>query len=145
MTYDVDVRDMKGKTIVDIELLPSPDYIEEIIFTCDDFIQYRMFHRQECCEDVYVEDILGNLNNLKKYPIIMAEVVTEEMTPNEEDLEIVSTYEQWTFYKFATAKGYVTIRWYGASDAYSVEVELSKTSDEIVIDTSPLLDKESIS
>jgi len=70
----------------------------------------RFMHHQSCCESVYIEDIEGDLEDLVGSPILQAEEVTED---NEE-----AECGMWTFYKFATAKGRVTIRFYGSSNGY---------------------------
>lgn len=92
---------------------------DEIIFIVNDDEQYKMYHDQDCCESVCVEDIVGDLTDLIGTPIKTA---TEDT--NSEDL-IDPTYTPesftWTFYNIATIKGHVTIRWYGESNGYYSE------------------------
>ena len=97
---------------------------DKIIFYCDDDTYVEMYHDQDCCESVTVEDICGDLDDLLWSPILMAEEVSY-CNENPKDVPWKERYEPesftWTFYKLATVKGYVTIRWYGESNGYYSE------------------------
>lgn len=104
-------EELFGKTITKIVV---SDDKETVTFTDNEGNKYQMYHFQDCCESVYVEDITGDLNDLLNTPIIKAEENTSE-----EDFECGSL--TWTFYNIATVKGHVTIRWYGESNGYYSE------------------------
>jgi hypothetical protein len=87
-----------------------------LTFATDDGRRFRFEHYQECCESVYVEDICGDLEDLVGSPIVTAEAVSNEPQPEAPDYADSDT--QWTFYKFATLKGSVTVRWFGSSNGY---------------------------
>ena len=113
----IDVSMLKGKILKDIKI----EGTENIFFIDEDDIEYEMFHYYDCCENVYIEDICGDINNLIGSEIIMAEeVINKDLSP----LNKFDESYTWTFYKFATVKGYVTIRWYGESNGnYSERVD----------------------
>ncbi len=107
---NVDV--LKGKTLSKVN---SDDY--ELVFETTDGERYRMYHEQDCCESVSIESIVGELEDLVGSEILMAEEVDGESPA---DFEAYESYT-WTFYKFATRKGYVDIRWLGQSNGYYSE------------------------
>jgi hypothetical protein len=109
------IEQLLGKT-----LTSAKNTDREIIFESDDGKTFRFYHSQDCCESVRVEDVIGNLDDLVGSPILMA----EEATSNENPDGVAMGYQDsftWTFYKFATIKGYVDIRWYGESNGYYSE------------------------
>lgn len=120
------VSDLLGKTLVKID---NVEY-GELLFTLDNGEQYRMYHNQDCCESVSIEDIIGELDDLIGKPLLMAEEVSSDDDPPDILKESHDDSYRWTFYKFATIKGYVTIRWYGESNGYySVSVDFERVQD----------------
>ncbi len=122
----IDVSELLGKVIIKIERDNGNDS-EVISFYLSNGAIYQQYHTQDCCESVCIEDIDGDFNDLIGYPLLQAEESTQD-DPN------ASESATWTFYRFATIKGYVTIRWYGESNGfYSESVEIHKVKDEYPI------------
>ncbi len=108
-------QDLIGHTLSKIENMD-----DKIIFESVEGKRWRMWHDQDCCESVTVEDIAGDLDDLIGSPILEAEEVTSDENPE----GVVMGYQDsftWTFYKLGTIKGRVTIRWYGESNGYYSE------------------------
>lgn len=108
-----------GKTIVTING-GEKDY-EWAHFVCSDGTEYLMFHEQDCCESVTIEDVCGDPKLLLNSPIALAEDISNEMDHGEKGLSEWDYSWTWTWYKLATVNEYVTIRWYGTSNGYYSE------------------------
>ena len=107
---------MLGKTFVQVSGAVGNF---DLLFETANGERFMFSHQQDCCERVDINDIVGDLEDLVGEPLLVAEEVEGE-TPvdfNERDHESVT----WTFYKFATRKGYVDVRWLGESNGYYSE------------------------
>ena len=117
--YDdkVGISILVGKTLVAVE-----DCVEEsfsIMFVTDSGERFKLYHEQDCCESVFVEDVCGDISDLTGSPIVVAEEVSSDYSDTE--LENRDYSYTWTFYKIDTQKGGVTIRWFGSSNGYYSE------------------------
>jgi len=127
------IKDLVGKTVTEIKINNN-----ELIFIVNDEIKYKMYHAQDCCENVFIDDINGDLDDLIGTPILLAEEVSNETFVNAFESKFKKQKEDdffekdeegnykpdsytWTFYKLATIKGYVDIRWFGESNGYYSE------------------------
>ena len=115
---EASVGDLIGKTLVSVTCGVGNEG-DEIVFVTDTGARYVMYHTQNCCESVDIDDICGDLADLVGSPITLAEESSNsEVMPRGDSSPESYT---WTYYKFATVKGYVDIRWYGDSNGYYSE------------------------
>lgn len=83
-------------------------------------------HRQDCCESCDLVEVVGDLQDLAGSPILEASRTTSNENPpsnefaEEHNLYIDDSFT-WTFYRFRTIKGTVTLRWFGTSNGYYSE------------------------
>lgn len=121
-------EDLVGHTVDILKISDHDDIQDCIVFITEQGTYYGLLHHQDCCEQVRIESIVGDLTDIEKTPILLAEEVS-----NSEDNEDGNS-STWTFYKLATIKGYVDIRWLGESNGYySESVNFEKLSDDFVL------------
>ncbi len=111
--YDnhVDVEEMLNQTFTLVRATNDTVTFE------NDKVRYTLYHQDDCCESVYVEDIISDLEDLENLPLL----ISREDTNAEDPGTCQGESYTWTFYNFATYKGYVTIRFLGESNGYYSE------------------------
>jgi len=87
-------------------------------FTTTDGTSFELYHESDCCETVRIEDIIGDLGDLVGYPLVESEELSNEPEPT---LDYEPESCTWTFYRFSTVRGTVTVRWLGESNGYYSE------------------------
>lgn len=109
-----DVSVLVGLTLTAVDGLAKGS--EEVVFASGDGRKFLMYHEQDCCESVNIEDVEGDVSDLIGSSITTA----EEVDGVAEAPEYAESYT-WTFYRLVTAKGFVVVRWLGESNGYYSE------------------------
>ena len=110
------LRSMVGRVFVRVDGSVGAG---DMLFVDQNGERFVFSHYQDCCESVTINDIVGDLHDLVGEPLLVAEQV-EGTIPADFDDEYMDSYT-FTFYKFATRKGYVDVRWLGESNGYYSE------------------------
>lgn len=119
-------NELLGKTIEEIKVKDKNED-NKILIKLTNGKYYKFYHEQDCCESVSIESITGDLEDLLNNPLLEA----EEVTDSQDDDCGSTTY---TFYKFSTIKGSVTVRWIGSSNGYYSESVYFTEIDSIEFD-----------
>lgn len=116
---DVEMERLIGKTPIGITIDTKRGEFS-IDFLCGS--ELKLYHDQDCCEDFWLEDIVGDISKLIGNPLTMCEEVSCDVRKEQN--------QTWTYYKFSTIKGYVDLRFIGESNGFyseecTVEVKLA--------------------
>lgn len=111
------IEEMLGKVITGYEGFEKGS--DELTFDASNGKRFVFWYEPDCCGRCSIEDIVGDLRDLLNSPLVIAEEVTSyhdecDAPPNADSYT-------WTFYRFATIKGTVTVRWLGESNGYYSE------------------------
>lgn len=95
------------------------------IYTAEGYI-FKMYHSQDCCEYVRIEDVNGNPDDLIGKKVFVAEKRQSEELDSS-NYEYQDDSHTWTFYTIRVNGASVDIRWLGESNGYyseSVDVDI---------------------
>ena len=106
----INIDQIKGMTITAVVYKESD---ESLLIHLNTHV-LEMIHHQDCCETVYLADVVGSFEDLIGYPLL--EVSESTVDTNSEDMSSTATY-----YNFNTVKASVQLRWIGESNGYYSE------------------------
>lgn len=117
---EVNFEILEGRTISNIIERAGR---RELWFECDTGEIYLLYHEQDCCERVTLDEVIGDLDDIVCVPILLAELVEGDQGKRWDDAGYYGDHGSytWTFYKLSTIKGSVTLRWLGESNGYYSE------------------------
>lgn len=120
-----------GKTLKSVEISDRQDAME---FTCEDGESFRAYHMQDCCEEVSIYDISGDLASLIGSPIVAASSDEDSVNwPVDAKYDNYVDSFTWTMHSFQTESGAkVVVRWLGLSNGwYSESVYFQRTHQRV--------------
>lgn len=112
MDEDV-IKELTGKVLVSIEGLEQ--YSDQIVFKFLDGSSYIMYHEQDCCEGVSLEDFDDGISDKEGAVVLSLDVSSNDSDTFGQDMDNMFL---WTFYTLKTNRGDVWMRWLGQSNGY---------------------------
>ena len=106
--------DLKGKRLGGFKRL-THDGNDALLFADLEGNVYLMTHNQDCCKNVWLEDVSGSWDDIEWQEVLEAYETSESMP--EKDYGTGT----WTFYTLVAFNGSVTLRWCGESNGYYSE------------------------
>lgn len=110
------MSDLVGQKILSVEGMNEDSEIITIKFSNH---RAQFWHEQDCCESVYVAEVIGDVSDLVGE--VLLSFSEDESNDFTSPLSDGFRSYTWTFYTFRTIKGTVTVRWLGSSNGYYSE------------------------
>lgn len=88
---------------------------EEMKITCEDNSVFTFYHEQDCCENVYIADTVGDPMSLKGWRLLLVDMDAEMESDFSFESRTVTTV------RFVTDENTVSVRWIGESNGYYSE------------------------
>ena len=86
-----------------------------------DGLVYHAYHNQDCCEDVFLEKVIGSITNILISPVLSTDEKADSINHPEDYIENIEDSQEsftWTYHTIRTKNGEVTFRWLGTSNGY---------------------------
>lgn len=109
--FSIDISDLKGMTITAVVYDEANESLRIHLNTH----VLEMIHHQDCCETVYLADVVGNFEDLIGYPLLEASESIVDITSADAESSTA------TYYNFRTVKASVQLRWVGESNGFYSE------------------------
>lgn len=90
---------------------------DEVVFVCESGFAIKLYHEQDCCEHVVLNDFDCDVDDFSGAKVLSFEEVEGESIVDDDDMDS----QTWTFYKLETDRGGLSMRWLGSSNGYYSE------------------------
>lgn len=125
----MNINELVGKTLLEVTGIEKESTEIRFYTTCGKI--YLMYHEQDCCECVDLEDFEGDPEDLRDAIVISAEEREVELSqsdfPENQYFESATA----TFYDIQTTKGSMWLRWLGESNGYYSESVSFKLKEQL--------------
>ena len=107
----INIEQIKGMTITAVVYKETN---ESLLIHLNTHV-LEMIHHQDCCETVYLADVVGSFEDLIGYPLL-------EVSESIVDIESEDYSSTASYYNFRTVKASVQLRWVGESNGFYSEI-----------------------